>query len=180
MKIYTKKGDDGSTGLYFGGRLAKDSVPIELNGAVDETQAVLGLVRSEATDPSLIELCIFLERELWILMAEVATSKNNRSKLVVGKSLVDEAMVERLEGEIDRIESLFAMPREFVVPGENKVAALLDFARTTARRAERRSLPYVAEMENSLVGKYLNRLSDLLWILARWQEGEALLARGEE
>ena len=170
-KIYTKTGDDGTTGLYYGGRVAKDSAVIDINGTVDEAQAVLGLARAEAEPGSeLDDLLTTLERELYVLMAEVATDPSNRDKLTPGSTLVTAAMVDdlghRIDGFIDRIE----MPTDFVVPGANRASAALDLARTVVRRAER--LLWSAPIEGSLVGPYLNRLSDLLWALARWTEGE--------
>jgi cob(I)alamin adenosyltransferase len=180
VKIYTKKGDDGSTGLLFGGRVDKDAIQIELNGAVDETQAALGLARAFSASSELSQLCIYLERDLWVLMAEVATSSENRSKLVAKKTMVDASMVAKLEEEIDRISALFDMPREFVIPGGSPSSAFLDWARVTARRAERISLPYVRQNKDTEVGRYLNRLSDLLWTMARWQDGQILRTRDIE
>ncbi len=170
MKIYTRAGDDGTTGLYFGGRVAKSSEPVEVNGAVDEAQAALGWARSlSETGSRLDELLITLERDLWVLMAEVATLAANRHKLVAEKSLVTNEMIERLEHEIDSLSSEIEMPKEFVVPGENRLSAALDVARTVIRRAERVAVSY--PLENSLVTPYLNRLSDLAWTMARWAEG---------
>jgi len=108
-------------------------------------------------------------------MAEVATGAENRSKLVAGKTLVTAEMVERLESLIDEVAGRFEPPHEFVVPGQSVVASQLDVARTVVRRAERRAL--AVAVEGSFVGPYLNRLSDLLWTLARWQEDESLLSR---
>ncbi|MFY9782139.1 MAG: cob(I)yrinic acid a,c-diamide adenosyltransferase [Acidimicrobiales bacterium] len=170
MKIYTRGGDDGTTGLYFGGRVAKSSEPIEVNGAVDEAQASLGWARSLSEPASRInELLITIERDLWVLMAEVATLPANRRKLVAEKSLITPAMVERLEHEIDALAEETTMPREFTVPGENQLSAALDVARTVVRRAERVAVTY--PLEGSFVHQYLNRLSDLVWAMARWAEG---------
>jgi cob(I)alamin adenosyltransferase len=198
VRIYTRRGDDGTTGLLYGDRVTKASPRIELNGAVDEAQAALGSARAESEPGSeLDELLVVLERELYVLMAEVATGAEHRGKLVAGRSLVTEPMVVRLEEWIDRLSERFAMPTEFVVPGANRAAAALDVARTLVRRAERvlASMPPLhqagerapgktganadrepADHEPSLVGPYLNRLSDLLWTMARWQEGEVHLA----
>ncbi|MGC1419656.1 MAG: cob(I)yrinic acid a,c-diamide adenosyltransferase [Acidimicrobiales bacterium] len=170
MKIYTRSGDDGTTGLYFGGRVAKNSSAIELNGAVDESQAMLGWSRS-LCDPSqpLSDLLITIERDLWVLMAEVATSPENRHKLVAEKSRVSSAMVTRLEDQIDLLSQELPKPTDFAVPGENQLSAALDVARTVIRRAER--LAVACALEDSLVVMYLNRLSDLAWTMARWAEG---------
>jgi len=169
MKIYTRKGDDGTTGLLFGGRVAKDSTLPTAYGAVDEAQAFVGLARAEVADPHLDEGLIRVERDLWVVMAELAAGVADRDKLVAGESLVTDAMVDGLEAWLDQLSGEFEMPTEFVVPGQTRLGALLDVARTVVRRAERDCLAALAE--ESRVGIYLNRLSDLLWMLARWTEG---------
>jgi cob(I)alamin adenosyltransferase len=175
--IYTRKGDDGTTGLLFGGRVRKDAPVIEANGAVDESQAALGLARAEAEPGTeLNELIVGLERDLWVLMAEVATAPQRREKLRPGQSLVTLEMIVALEERIDGLSERFDMPAGFVVPGQNRVSAALDMARTVVRRAER-LLTRAPPAEDSLAVPYLNRLSDLLWTMARWQEGEHLTAR---
>ena len=175
-RIYTKTGDDGTTGLFYGGRVAKDSDLPTAYGAVDEAQAVLGLARAHASESSeLAELLVVLERDLYVLMAELATRPDNRHKLTPGTSAVTEEMVERLERTIDELDTRFDPPTEFVVPGETVLGAWLDLARTVVRRAERDALR--AAPAPSLVGPYLNRLSDLLWTMARWQEGESRPSR---
>jgi cob(I)alamin adenosyltransferase len=176
VKVYTRHGDDGTTGLLFGGRVSKADVGPTAYGDVDEAQAVLGLARAETErDSELDTLLIQLERDLWVLMSELATAAENRPKLVAGKTLVTQTMIDQLEHTIDDISQRFQPPTEFVVPGQTRLAALLDVARTVVRRAERHSI--IAAPTESLVVPYLNRLSDLLWTLARWQEGDSLLAR---
>jgi cob(I)alamin adenosyltransferase len=170
VKIYTRDGDDGSTGLYFGGRASKSSEQIDVNGAVDEAQSFLGLARSLIEPGSrLDELLISVERDLWVLMAEVATSRDNRHKLAPGKSLVTTEMIVRLETEIDALSEGLEISRDFIVPGENQRSASLDVARTVIRRAERLAVDYA--LDDSLVVAYLNRLSDLVWTMARFAEG---------
>jgi len=177
VKIYTRAGDDGTTGLFYGGRVAKDSPAVEVNGAVDEAQAMLGLARAEAEPGSeLDDIILGLERDLWVLMAEVATAPENRRKLKPGASSVTPEMVRLLEDRIDALGERFEMPKEFVVPGQNRVSAALDVARTVVRRAER-ALVAATSPTGSQVGPYLNRLSDLLWTMARWQEGEHVAMR---
>jgi len=180
VKIYTRKGDDGTTGLYYGGRVRKDAAPIAVNGDVDEAQAVLGLARAEADAGSELDgILLDLERDLWVLMAEVATAPENRLKLVAGSTLVTDDMVRALELRIDALNERFEMPSEFVVPGENRVSAALDVARTVVRRAERAftGSSLAPSSAGSHVGPYLNRLSDLLWTMARWQEGRHVGSR---
>jgi len=169
-RIYTKKGDDGTTGLLFGGRVRKDSWRIELNGTVDEAQAAIGVARAETAAGSDVNVRLTsLARDLYVLMAEVATAPENRHKLTAGSTLVTVEMVAQLEGGIDELLQRFDMPSDFTIPGENRVAAALDLARTIVRRAERRAV--TEPLEDSHVVEYLNRLSDLLWAMARWQEG---------
>lgn len=176
MKVYTRHGDDGTTGLLYGGRVRKDSELPNAYGSIDEAQASLGLVRGHVQrngelDEMLIELC----RDLYVAMAELATAPANRSRLTPGQTSVTAGMVATLEQHIDTISERFDPPKEFVIPGDNPVSAALDFARTVARRAERAAL--TAAGEDSLVVPYLNRLSDLLWTLARWQEGTRVTAK---
>ncbi|MGI9033471.1 MAG: cob(I)yrinic acid a,c-diamide adenosyltransferase [Acidimicrobiales bacterium] len=179
MRIYTRTGDDGTTGLLFGGRVRKDSPPLSACGDVDEAQAALGLARTVAVRGSeLDELLVELARNLWVLMAELATATANRSKLRPGETLVTQAMVDRLEAHIDELGERFGAPSEFVVPGQSPAAAFLDLARTVTRRAERHAL--VTAAPGSMVVPYLNRLSDLLWTMARAQEDEPLPARQKE
>ena len=178
LKIYTKTGDDGTTGLLYGGRVAKDALMMQVTGTVDEAQAAMGTARAEAAPGSeLDELLTRLERELYVLMAEATTDPAHRSKLVAGKTLVTDEMVTFLEEQIDDLIGRVSMPTEFVIPGANRASAALDLARTIVRRAERLSVS--SPIDGSLIGRYLNRLSDLLWALARWAEGEEhVLARG--
>lgn len=177
MKVYTRKGDDGTTGLLYGGRVGKDSPIIDANGAVDEAQAALGAVRAEVERGSeLDEMLVRLERELYVLMADVATGVANRDKLRAGVTLVTAEMVTALEPVIDDLTGRFPPLRDFVVPGHDRVSAALDVARTVIRRAER--LVVGAAPADSGAPAYLNRLSDLVWTMARWQEhGDSLLSR---
>jgi len=176
MDIYTRKGDDGTTGLFYGGRVAKDSLLPSAYGTVDEAQAFLGLARAEADRGSELDtMLVGIERDLYVVMAELATDPSKRGKLTAGTSLATAEMVTALEELIDSTGERFDPPTDFVVPGQHRVAALLDVARTVVRRAER--LAVGAAVEGSSVVPYLNRLSDLLWALARWQEGESLPTR---
>ena len=171
MKVYTRKGDDGTTGLLHGGRVAKDSPQPTAYGDVDETQAVIGLARAVA-DGELAGILIDIERDLWVVMAELAC---NPDRLDDAGSRPGPEMVDRLESLIDDVSARFDPPTEFVVPGEDEVSARLDVARAVCRRAERSALS--AAVAGSSVIPYLNRLSDLLWTLARWSEGTSVTAR---
>ncbi|HVN49961.1 MAG TPA: cob(I)yrinic acid a,c-diamide adenosyltransferase [Acidimicrobiales bacterium] len=181
MKIYTRKGDDGTTGLLYGGRVPKDAAAPRAYGSVDEAQAAIGLARAHVlahpgTSPGeLGDILLGLERDLWVLMAELATDPAQRGRLSDGQTRVSAEMVTALENLIDEVGAGFDPPTEFVVPGQTEAAARLDVARTVVRRAEREVLHAAAEGSQCL--PYLNRLSDLLWTLARWQEGTFLETR---
>jgi len=173
-KVYTKKGDDGSTGLLFGGRVPKDAAGPATYGAVDEAVSALGLARAEVERGSELDgLLIRLQRELFVAGAELATQPERRDRLAPQVSLVTAGMVEALEPVIDDVTARFDPPQEFVLPGENRVAAALDLARTVVRRAEREAVAAASAgwLDDSHVVAYLNRLSDLVYTLARWQEG---------
>lgn len=179
MQIYTRTGDDGTTGLFFGGRVRKDDPRPEAYGTVDEAQAAIGWARATANaggpNDELDSILVHTQRDLWVLMAELATLPENEHKLVAGKTRVTAEMVDALEPLIDGATARFEMPKDFVIPGGTPVAAALDVARTIVRRAERAAL--VVATAQSHVVPYLNRLSDLLWALARWQEGTSVRAK---
>jgi cob(I)alamin adenosyltransferase len=176
MAHYTGKGDDGTTGLLYGGRVAKDSALPMAYGAVDEAQAFIGLARTQFSSGGEIDdVLVHVARDLWVLMAELATLPENRHKLTAGASMVDMAMVDTLEKHVEEAESHFEVPKEFVVPGQNMGAAALDVARTVVRRAERHAATALGGVNDSLAIPYLNRLSSLLWALARWAEGDTTL-----
>lgn len=175
MKIYTKLGDDGTTGLLYGGRIPKSDLATEAYGTTDEAVAVMGLARALSSDPALQEEILGLQRELFIVGADLATNPKERAKLTEGVSLVTEAMTQRLEAEIDRITQAHPLPQVFIVPGANPVSAALDMARSTVRRAERHTVALDLEgrAPNHEVIHYLNRLSDLLFVIARREAGES-------
>ena len=176
MSISTKRGDDGTTGLFYGGRAKKSSLRIETVGAIDEAQAAIGVARAEVRGSDLDDELASLERGLWVLMGEVATAPRNRPKLVAGATLVTTGMVDSLERRVHELEAAGAMPSEFVVPGQSRESAALDLARTIVRRAERNAVALGLE-DGSLVVPYLNRLSDLCWLLARSCEQEHMTSR---
>ena len=180
MRIYTKKGDDGTTGLLFGGdRVSKADPRTDAYGTVDEAVSALGLARAaigtvtDRTEARLAELSLRLQRELFVVGAEIATHVDRRDRLADGVSRVTAAMVQALEGEIDELEGMVEQPKEFVLPGETMTGAALDLARTTVRRAERRCVALAGDggLPDSLVLPYLNRLADLLFVMARAADG---------
>lgn len=171
MKIYTRKGDDGSTGLYYGGRVRKDASGPEAYGTVDEAVAALGVARSHAEN-ALGDDLLALQRQLFVVAAELATDPAQRHKLEPGVSLVTEEMVGELEQRIDQVVAAAGVPDGFVVPGQSALPAHLDLARAIIRRAERRAVSYAAEggLEGSQVIPYLNRLADYVYMLVRATE----------
>ena len=174
MAHYTGKGDDGTTGLLYGGRVPKDSALPMAYGAVDEAQAFIGVARVQFERGSEVDdLLVHVARDLWVLMAELATAPENRHKLTPGQMAVDQPMLDALEARVDVVESKFEVPKSFVVPGQNAGAAALDVARAVVRRCERHAVS--AAGEGSLAIPYLNRLSSLLWAMARWVEGDTTL-----
>ena len=176
-RLWTGRGDDGTSGLLYGGREPKTSPRFDAVGAADEAQAAIGVARAEVDHGTELDvILIALQRDLWVLMAELATAEDQRDKLIPGGSLVTEEMVARVGDVADDIGARFELPREFVVPGQERTSALLDLARTVVRRAERAAAGVA--VEGSHVVPYLNRLSSVLWTLARWVEDEPLTARG--
>jgi cob(I)alamin adenosyltransferase len=171
MPIYTKKGDDGTTGLFLGGRVPKDDTGPEAYGAVDEAVSALGIARAAADADLAVEI-LDLQRQLFVVGAELATLPQNRSRLVPGVSLTTAEMVDRLERRLDELLDDVGAPTDFVVPGGSPVAAALDHARAVTRRAERRCVTHhrVSGITDSQVVPYLNRLNDLLFMLARAAE----------
>jgi len=174
-RIYTKKGDDGTTGLLYGGRIRKDDLVTKAYGTTDEAVAVLGLARSLCDDEVMEADLLTLQRELFVVGADLASNPEARKKLEPEVSLVTEKMVARLEQRIDDLVGQRPLPDVFIVPGANPASAALDIARSVVRRAERHvvALETSGRAVNDEVRRYLNRLSDLLFVLARWQAGES-------
>jgi cob(I)alamin adenosyltransferase len=189
MRIYTKKGDTGTTGLLFGGdRVSKADLRTDAYGSTDEAVSALGMARAsigaitDRTEATLETLIVRLQRELFVVGAELATHIDKRQKLTEGVTRVTAAMVTALEGEIDALEAGHEMPKEFVIPGESMTGAALDLARSTVRRAERRAVALTNEggLPESQVVPYLNRLADLLFVMARAADGGFRPVRSRE
>jgi cob(I)alamin adenosyltransferase len=165
MKIYTRTGDAGQTGLFGGGRLSKDDARVEAYGTVDELNAALGVARaavlSEPVDAGLNEI----QDDLLRLGAELACSPGMEHKLTLRR--IDESDAARLERFIDESEALLEPLSNFILPGGSPPAAALHLARTICRRAERRLLTALGPEQSGALLVYLNRLSDLLFVLAR-------------
>lgn len=174
-RIYTTTGDDGTTGLLYGGRVPKDDLATDAYGTTDEAVAALGLARALTEDETMATDLLTLQRELFVVGADLATNPKERAKLTPEVSLVTERMTARLERRIDDLVELRPLPEVFVVPGANPASAAIDIARAIVRRAERVvvAMEHAQREVNPEVRRYLNRLSDLLFVLARWQAGES-------
>ena len=173
VRIYTRGGDDGTTTLWYGGRVEKSGPRPEAYGSIDEAGAALGLCRAAAKDdPELHEDLLRLQNELFVVAAELATAPEAAHRLEDGVSRVTDEMVEGLEGDIDRYMDRVDLPPKFVIPGGTELSARLDLARTTLRRAERRvvALERAGELGDDTVLRFLNRASDFLFAAARYAD----------
>ena len=176
MRIYTKTGDLGETSLLGGTRVPKDHLRVAAYGDVDETNAGLGAVRALAQEP-LERLLFSIQKDLFAIGAQLA-DPSHKVAAKRAKAAVTAAHVRRLEGAIDAREEKLPPLRSFVLPGGTPTAALLHQARTVCRRAERSVVTLAREADvDPRIIVYLNRLSDLLWTMARWQEGTSLIAK---
>jgi cob(I)alamin adenosyltransferase len=171
-KIYTRKGDDGSTGLWYGGRVPKSGGRPEAYGAVDEAGSALGLCRAAASDKELSADILRLQNELFVAGAELATAPEAAGRLEEGVSKVTPAMVDALEEVIDRYMERVDLPPKFVIPGGTELSARLDVARAAVRRAERRvvDLKLAGDLADETVLRYLNRASDAVYAMARYAD----------
>ena len=168
MKIYTKTGDTGQTGLFGGGRVAKDDLRVEAYGDVDELNAVLGMARCIEMMPRIDEVLVPIQRDLFAIGALLATPDRDRMASHLEKARIDEARITELEYAIDDGEAELEPLRAFIIPGGTPKAAALHVARTVCRRAERHVVRLQRDVElPPLAIIYLNRLSDLLFTLAR-------------
>ena len=174
--ITTRTGDAGETGLLYGGRVPKDDLQTEAYGAVDEAISALGMARAlSESEPDRAQRLLDLQRELFVVGAELATAPDSRHLLERHFPTLTPAMTDALEERTHELEARVPLPQAFVVPGGSTVGAALDVARTAVRRAERRAVTLRREgrLGNPEVVRYLNRLSDLLFMLAREAEGGA-------
>ncbi len=176
MKIYTRKGDDGSTGLWYGGRVGKATHRPEAYGAVDEAASALGLARAAAERGGELYADILrIQGELFVAGAELATAPEASGRLEEGVSKVTTAMIDRLEADIDRYMDRVELPPKFVIPGGAELSARLDLARAVLRRAERRVsvLKDSGELTDHTVLTYLNRASDAVYAMARFADEDS-------
>jgi cob(I)alamin adenosyltransferase len=177
MSIVTKTGDKGETSLMYGHRVSKSDPRVDAYGCVDELTATLGLARSVSTDKFVSDEIFAVQKDLIVVMGELATAPSDRERYVKdGFHLTTSAMVDRITAlivDLEKDESLY--PKDWVIPGATRVSAALDFARATCRRAERH-IAAVSINESDFdveILRYLNRISDLCWILARYAEKDS-------
>ena len=171
MKTFNKKGDRGETSLLFGDRVAKSDPRCEAYGTIDEAVSFLGLAR-HFCQPEIKDIIFSLQQELFVVGAELATPPEHYEKLAKKQKNVNPEMVQRLEALIEEFEAKVEMPKAFIIPGGGSAgSAALDVARTIIRRAERRvvALKQAGLVKNDEVLKYLNRLADLIFTLARYE-----------
>jgi cob(I)alamin adenosyltransferase len=174
VKIYTRKGDDGTTSLWYGGRVAKTDPRTEAYGSIDEANSALGLARSLCGkgQTDLHQTILSLQRELFVAGAELATAPEAADRLEGGVSRITDGMVDALEPQIDRYMEQVDLPPHFVIPGGTELSAALDLARSAIRRAERRTVELrdADGLASEAVLRYLNRASDLAFALARFAD----------
>jgi cob(I)alamin adenosyltransferase len=173
VKIYTRKGDDGTTGLWYGGRVPKHDGRPEAYGSVDEAASALGVCRAAAEPGGEIYADVLrIQNELFVCGAELATAPEAAERLEPGVSRVTPEMVDRLEGDIDRYMERVDLPPKFVIPGGTELSARLDVARAAVRRAERRvvDLKLAGDLPDDTVLRYLNRASDAVYAMARYAD----------
>jgi cob(I)alamin adenosyltransferase len=176
MSIVTRTGDKGTTALMYGRRVMKNHAQVEAYGAVDELNAALGLARVATPHESLLVGLVAIQKDLVVVMGELAVSAEDLERYVRdGHSVVSPELVQQLERMIAEVEGQTRAPADWVMPGDNPVSAALDLARTVCRRAERRvcAVHQAGALRNPQIIIFLNRLADLLWLLARWAEDPA-------
>jgi len=177
MSIITKTGDNGTTGLMYNRRVSKSHPRVEAYGAVDELNAAIGLARATAEDEFIKETLLSVQKDLVMLMGELATAHEDLDRYrKEGYKIVTSQMTSRLEQIAAELEAQSISFHGWATPGANPSSGTLDLARTVGRRAERRTCALLEsrELNNCEIVTYLNRLSDLLWLLARWVETKGL------
>ncbi len=174
VKIYTRKGDDGTTGLWYGGRVRKSDPRTSAYGDVDEAISTIAVARALAqeTAPQVADDLLEMQRCMFIGCAQLATADESFAKLVPGVTLVEQEMVDALERRIDHYKEQLDLPPKFIIPGGTELSARIDVARTVVRRAERSvvELDTISTLPDRTVLAYLNRSSDLLFALARFTD----------
>lgn len=172
MKTFNKRGDSGETSLLFGERVPKSDARCEAYGTIDEAVSALGLARALSPTTRVQEILLSAQRELFTIGSEIATTADRYDRLAASRGTVTPEMVQRLEDLIDALENEITMPRSFIIPGGSPSSAALDLARAIIRRAERRAVDLKKQgiVRNAEILRYLNRLADLIFTLARYEE----------
>jgi cob(I)alamin adenosyltransferase len=172
-KVYTRYGDSGETSLLYGGRVKKNDLRTEAYGTIDEAVSALGMARISSTDPQVKEIILNLQKDLFTAGAELATDKDHFNKFLKHFSPITEDMIKSAEETIDELQSEFELPPFFVLPGGSSASSAIDLSRSILRRAER----WIVSLdegnlirEESVVLPYINRVADLLFILARYED----------
>lgn len=178
VKIYTRKGDDGTTGLWYGGRVKKSDPRTSAYGDVDEAISAMAIARALAEEeaPEVAADLLEMQRCLFIGCAQLATADKAFDRLKPGVTLIVPEMVDALESRIDHYKGLRELPAKFIIPGNTELSARCDFARTIVRRAERSivALDELDPLPDQTVLKYVNRCSDMLFMLARFTDADEL------
>jgi cob(I)alamin adenosyltransferase len=174
LRIYTKKGDDGTTGLWYGGRVEKSGLRTAAYGTLDEASSALGIARAACgtDDAELAADILALQNELFVAGAELATAPEAADRLEDGVSRITADMTDALDGEIDKYMARVELPPKFVIPGGTTLSAHLDLARTIIRRAERAvvRIGLADELASEEILRFLNRASDLCFAMARFAD----------
>ena len=178
-KLYTKFGDLGETSLLYGGRISKNDLHTEAYGITDEAVSAMGLARATTDDPRVKDVLRDLQRELFTIAAELATEPDKYELFQQHFQPVTKEMVSNLETIIDALEEDVEMPKVFILPGGSPASAAVDLARCIIRTAERRvvALKEAGKLTNDLIITYLNRIGDLLFVVARYQDRDIPIER---
>ena len=178
-RVYTKFGDAGETSLLYGGRVSKNGLNTEAYGITDEAVSAMGLARAMTSNPKVNDLLRQLQRDLFTIAAELATDPDKYELFQQHFKPVTAEMVASLEKTIDSLEEEFEMPKVFILPGGSQASAAIDLARCVIRTAERRvvAMAEADVLTNGLIMAYLNRLGDLLFVLARYEDRDIPIER---
>ena len=174
MKIYSRTGDDGTTGLFLGGRVPKNDLRCETNGEIDFAISAMGMARSLSKKDWTKNILLKIQRDLYTVSSELAVDTEKYNSFKKDFITIDENYVQRIEEWIDELTQMISIPNKFIIPGDSLISSTLDLARSSIRTAERRivELQDEAKLNNQRILKYVNRVSDLLFTLARYEDSE--------
>ena len=174
MKIYSRTGDDGTTGLFLGGRVPKNDLRCEANGEIDFAISAMGMARSLSKKDRTKNILLKIQRDLYTVSSELAVDTAKYNSFKKDFITIDENYVQKIEEWIDELTQVISIPNKFIIPGDSLVSSTLDLARSSIRTAERRivELQDEAKLNNQRILNYVNRVSDLLFTLARYEESE--------